>query len=170
MNTVTTITPTERNRFKHIKEHYLNQIEQDWVINVALSILAARHKPGVSLTSPEETMSYLRLHLAQEVREIFALFFLDTQHRVIRFEKMFFGTIDGASIYPRVIVQRALELNAAALIGTHNHPSGVPEPSQSDRLITDKIKKAATLFDIQFLDHIVVSTHGAYSFAEHGLL
>jgi DNA repair protein RadC len=96
--------------------------------------------------------------------------FLDSQHRLIAFERLFRGTIDGASVYPRVVVRRALELNAAAVIFTHNHPSGVPEPSTADINITKRLKDALGLIDVRVLDHIIAGTDGTSSMAESGLL
>ena len=153
-----------------IEEHQLNDIERDYVVNLALTILSNRHAPGKPLTKPEETAHYLQLQLAEYKREVFAMLFLNNQHYILSFEKLFFGTIDGASVYPRIVVQRALELNAAATIAVHNHPSGLAEPSESDKQITEKIKNALALVDIRLLDHFIVSTLGTYSFAEHGLI
>ncbi|WP_375142670.1 JAB domain-containing protein [Methylomonas koyamae] len=95
--------------------------------------------------------------------------FLDNQHKVIACEELFRGTIDGASVYPREVVKTALQHNAAALIFAHNHPSGISQPSQADRVITEKLKSALALIDIRVLDHFVVG-EAVYSFAEHGLL
>ncbi len=98
------------------------------------------------------------------------MIFLDNRHRIIAFEELFQGTIDGASVHPRVIVRRALELNAAAGIMVHNHPSGVAEPSQADIQITDRVKSALAIVDVRILDHIVVSDEETVSLAERGLL
>jgi DNA repair protein RadC len=102
--------------------------------------------------------------------EVFAAIFLDNRHRVLGFEELFFGTIDGASVHPRVVVQRALDLNAAAVIFAHNHPSGVAEPSRSDEALTRRLREALGLVDIRVLDHLVVGSEGIVSFAERGLL
>jgi DNA repair protein RadC len=96
--------------------------------------------------------------------------FLDSQHRLIAFERLFRVTIDGASVYPRVVVRRGLELNAAALILTRNHPSGLPEPSTADTKITQRLKDALALVDVRVLDHVIVGTDGTSSMAEAGLL
>ena len=96
--------------------------------------------------------------------------FLDNRHRVMAFEDLFFGTINGASVHPRVVVQRALEINAAAVIFTHNHPSGISEPSEADRQLTSRLKKALELVDIRVLDHIVVGSDETTSFSERGWL
>lgn len=148
----------------------LTTTEQATVINLALDILTERHSPGQALTSPTDTIKYLRLKLVEYKNEVFAALFLDNRHRVLSFEELFFGTIDGASVHPRVVVQRAMEINAAAVIFAHNHPSGIAEPSRADRAITDRIKQALELVDVRTLDHIVVGAEGTTSFAERGLL
>ena len=125
-------------------------------------------KRGDALTSPEQTKLYLSGILRDKQREEFHVLFLDNQHRVICSEPLFQGTIDSASVYPREIVKRSLEHNAAALILAHNHPSGVAEPSQSDRRITRRISDALALVDIRVLDHFVVGDGEVVSFAERG--
>src|SRR5699024_8527544 len=103
-------------------------------------------------------------------REVFCVLFLDTQHRVIAFDEMFYGTLDSASVYPREVVKRALYYNAGAVILAHNHPSGDPEPSDADRRITDRLTEALGLIDIRVLDHFVIGKEPAVSFAERGLI
>lgn len=125
---------------------------------------------GDILTSPEATRAYLSNELRHYPYEIFACLFLDNQHHILKFEQLFRGTIDGASVYPREVVKKALEHNAAAVIFAHNHPSGISEPSQADRLITDKLRDALALIDIRVLDHFIIGDGLPYSFAEHGLL
>lgn len=137
--------------------------------------MARRHfseiiERGDALTSPEATRAYLSAQLRGYSYEVFACLFLDNQHRVIQFEKLFRGTIDSASVYPREVVKVALSHNAAAVIFAHNHPSGINEPSQSDKHITEKLKQALNLFDIRVLDHFIIGDGEPYSFAEHGLL
>jgi DNA repair protein RadC len=122
------------------------------------------------LTSPEATREYLKLQLCGEPREVFACLFLDNRHRVIRFEPLFFGTIDGASVHPREVVRRAIETNAAAVIFAHNHPSGVAEPSQADLRITQRLKDALALIEVRVLDHLIVGEGPGTSLAERGLL
>ena len=102
-----------------------------------------------------------------ENREIFAVLFLDNQHRVLTFERLFFGTLNAAAVYPRVVVEQALKYHAAAVILTHNHPSGVAEASLADKQITDKLIQALQLIDVRVLDHIIVAGNQCYSFAEH---
>jgi DNA repair protein RadC len=122
------------------------------------------------LTTPDETRNFLRLRLADCRNEVFGCLFLDNRNRIIAVRELFQGTIDGASIYPRVVVQRALEMNAAAIVFFHNHPSGVAEPSHADEAITRRLKAALALVDIRVLDHFVVSAGESVSFAERGLL
>ncbi|MDD5274178.1 MAG: DNA repair protein RadC [Methylovulum sp.] len=137
--------------------------------------MAKRHfkeilQRGNALTSPDITRAYLSAQLRGYNYEVFACLFLDNQHRVIVLEELFRGTIDGASVYPREVAKRALFHNAAAIIFAHNHPSGIAEPSQADRHITDKLRQALNLFDIRVLDHFIIGDGLPYSFAEHGLL
>lgn len=139
------------------------------VINEAESIYAARFVQSEALTSPETAKNYLKFAIGTAEREQFLVVFLDNQHRVITNEILFQGTIDGAAVYPRVVAQKVLQHNAAAVILAHNHPSGLTEPSQADRNITQKIKEALNLLDIRTLDHFIVG-EDIFSFAEHGLL
>jgi DNA repair protein radc len=125
---------------------------------------------GDALTSPEITRFYLSAQLRSYSYEVFACLFLDNQHRIIQLDELFRGTIDGASVYPREVARQALRHNAAAVIFAHNHPSGVSEPSQADKHITEKLKQALALFDIRVLDHFIIGDGEPYSFAEHGLL
>ena len=125
---------------------------------------------GDALTSPGSVRRYLKSQLIGLPHEVFACLFLDNQHRVIAFEELFRGTLDSASVYPREVVKRALAHNAAALILTHNHPSGVSEPSQADLMLTRRLKESLALVDIRVLDHLVVGDGEPVSFAERGLL
>lgn len=125
------------------------------------------HRSDV-LTSPQQTRDYLRTRLAGYPYEVFACLFLDNRHRVIEYEELFRGTIDGASVHPREVVRRSLSHNAAALILAHNHPSGVAEPSQADRAITRRLKSALELVDIRLLDHIIIGSGEISSLAELG--
>jgi DNA repair protein RadC len=121
-------------------------------------------------TSPQATRSYLSAQLRDLRNEAFVALFLDSKHRLIRFQVLFQGTVDGASVHPRVVVQRALELNAAALIIAHNHPSGIAEPSHADLHITQRLREALALVDIRLLDHLVVGDGAVISLAERGAL
>jgi DNA repair protein RadC len=120
--------------------------------------------------SPGAVREYLRLQLAERPHEIFGVLFLDTQHRLICFEEMFRGTLNQTSVYPREVLKQALALNAAAVILTHNHPSGVAEPSRADEHLTRQLSAALALVDIKVLDHVVVGREGTVSFVERGLL
>lgn len=146
-------------------------IQNDPIVRQAIGVLEERlFKRGVALTSPAAVRAYLRLQLAAEPLEVFAVVFLDTRHRVIAYEPMFKGTIDGATVYPRVVVKRALEHNSAAVIFAHNHPSGVSDPSQSDQTLTTLLKSALELIDVRVLDHFIVGEGHPFSFSEAGLL
>ena len=136
----------------------------------AVGILESRLRSTAAFTSPVEVKQYCRLKIGHKKDEHFCCLFLDTKHRLIAFERLFRGTIDGAAVHPRVVVRRALELNAAAVIFTHNHPSGVTEPSSADIKMTKKLKEALGFIDVRVLDHIVAGTADATSMAESGLI
>jgi DNA repair protein RadC len=125
---------------------------------------------GPLLASPKATREFLAAQLCHLEHEVFCCLYLDKRHRLIQFEELFRGTIDGASVHPREIVKLALQRNAAAVIVAHNHPSGVAEPSQADELITQRVKEALGLVDIRLLDHIIVGDGASVSFAERGLI
>lgn len=143
---------------------------EDKAIAKAMAILESRMKTrGISLTSPDAVRDYLRLKIQNLEHEEFHVLFLDNQHQLIEAVPMFRGTIDAAAVYPREVAKTALQLNAAAVIFAHNHPSGLTEPSQADRKITDKLKQALSLFEIRVLDHFIVGDT-FYSFSENGML
>lgn len=158
------------NRIAALRREDLSDTEQASLITLAFEILAARHRPGTVLSSPLETRQYLQLALGTYKNEVFGAVFLDNRHRVLAFEELFFGTVDGTAVYPRVVVQRCLELNAAAVIFTHNHPSGDPQPSRADEVLTQRLKEALAVVDVRVLDHIIVTSVETISFAERGLL
>jgi DNA repair protein RadC len=120
--------------------------------------------------TPAQVKHYVQLQLGALAHEVFAVLFLDAQHRLLHFEQMFRGSLTQTSVYPREIVKRALELNAAALIFAHNHPSGVAEPSRADEHLTQTLKSALALVDVRVLDHLVVGRGAVISFAERALL
>jgi len=122
------------------------------------------------LESPQATEQYLKSVLRDNPHEVFACLFLDTRHRVIAFEELFHGTIDGATVYPRVVAEKALQHRAAALIVAHNHPSGISEPSLADQAITRRLKDALALLDIRLLDHFVIGEGTPVSMAARGLI
>lgn len=140
------------------------------VLEMGRRHLSAAMKTGDLLTSPDLVRSYLSAQLRHQPREVFAVLFLDNQNRLITYEELFFGTIDGASVYPREVVRRALAHNSAAVILAHNHPSGVAEPSQADCRITQRLQAALDLIDVRVIDHMVVGDGEVISFAERGLL
>ncbi len=145
-------------------------INQEHIIAHALSILDSRIRQGDVLASPTDVRNYLKLTLSGRECEYFGIVFLDNRHRVIEFEEMFRGTVDGASVYPREVMKATLQHNAAAVILAHNHPSGVSEPSQADRRITARLKDALALVDVRILDHFIVGDGVPFSFAENGIL
>jgi DNA repair protein RadC len=130
--------------------------------------LEAPSDPRSSLQAPLDAARFFKARLTDLPHEVFCCLFLDTRHRLIRYEELFRGTIDGATVYPREVVKRALQHNASAVILGHNHPSGVSEPSEADRSITLKLAKALALVEIRLLDHLVVSRGGHVSLAERG--
>ena len=140
------------------------------VLEMGRRHLDERLKRGDALSSPAETRRYLSRQLRDYHHEVFACLFLDNRHRVIRFEELFSGTLDGASVYPREVVKRALHHNAAAVILAHNHPSGVAEPSQADHHITHQLKEALALVGVRVLDHIIIGDGEQVSLAERGII
>ena len=142
---------------------------------LALPELARRYfesslPPGEAIRSPADTEAYLQARIRHLGHELFCCLYLDNRHRVLRFDEMFRGTIDGTSVYPREVVKEALAINAAAVILAHNHPSGVAEPSQADERITRRLKAALELVDIRLLDHLIIGDGETTSMARRGLL
>ena len=130
--------------------------------------LAATLERGEAMTDPQAAGRYFAQRLRGRPHEVFAALFLDTRHRALGFEELFHGTLDGAEVHPRVVVQRALALNAAAVIVGHNHPSGNPEPSAADRAVTARLKQALALVDLRLLDHFVIADGPPVSLAARG--
>ena len=150
-----------------------DRADDDAIIARAMQILMERSRTvEFTLTSPEATRDYLKLALTEKQWEVFGAVFLDNRHRVIAYEELFRGTIDGASVYPREVVRAAIAHNAAAVIFAHNHPSGVNQPSQADHRITSRLKESLALIDVRVLDHMIVGGPDTqpYSFAENGML
>ena len=145
-------------------------VTEDDILLMARQLANLRLRRGRALTSPQEVFSHLQTLLADYEHEVFALLMLDSKHRVLGFHELFRGTLDGASVYPREVVKIALQYNAAAMILVHNHPSGDPEPSEADRVLTQKLKEALSLVGVRTLDHIVVGREGCMSMAELGVL
>ena len=140
------------------------------VLEMSRRALREEMQSGDALNSPGAVRDYLQLLLRGRTQEVFMVIFLDAQHRVIAAEELFHGTLTQTSVYPREVVKRALHHNAAATIFAHNHPSGVAEPSQSDRLLTDSLKQALALVDVRVLDHFIIAGTGCLSFAERGMV
>ncbi len=140
------------------------------VLEMGRRYLAEDLQRGDAFESPDQVRRFLIAQLRDEPREVFACLFLDTRHRVIAFERLFHGTLDGASVHPREVLRRALDQGAAAVIFAHNHPSGVAEPSGADIQVTRRLKTALELVDVRVLDHFIVGDGEGCSFAERGLL
>ncbi|MFK0573625.1 RadC family protein [Endozoicomonas sp.] len=140
------------------------------ILELCRRVLRQKVAQSDIITSPKSTREYLQLHFQGLQREEFACLFLDTRHRIIALETLFQGTLNAATVHPREVVKQALLLNAASLILCHNHPSGDPEPSQADIRITQTLKEALQLVDIQVLDHMIVGQGEILSMAEHGLM
>lgn len=141
----------------------------------ALPELARRYyaqslRSGEAIRSPADTEAFLQARMRHLEHELFCCLFLDNRHRVLGFGELFRGTIDGTSVYPREVVKEALNINAAAVILAHNHPSGVAEPSQADERITLRLKSALDLVDIRLLDHFIIGDGRATSLASRGLV
>ncbi|HDS1299526.1 TPA: hypothetical protein QEK30_000844 [Stenotrophomonas maltophilia] len=142
---------------------------EDWTIGRALRILEQRVRgPGPLLSEVATCGAFFRLRLGSEEREHFEAAFLNTRHQLIAVERLFSGTVDGAEVHPRIVVQRALALNASAVLLAHNHPSGNTEPSAADRALTARLKAALVLVDIRLLDHFVVTGAEVVSMASRG--
>ena len=140
------------------------------ILRMAQQLAMSRLSKGRALTEPKQVFSHLQTLLQYHEHEVFALLLLDTKHRIIGFQELFRGTLDGASVYPREVVKIALEHNAAAVRLVHNHPTGDPEPSQADRTLTTTLKNALNMIGTKTLDHIVVGHEGCVSLAERGYL
>ncbi|CAM4007205.1 MULTISPECIES: RadC family protein [Pseudoalteromonas] len=140
------------------------------VLELSRRYMMEQCKRDAVFNSPQSVYDYLTLELRGLQQEIFMVLYLDSQNRLIKEETLFYGTINAASVYPREVVKAALKNNAAALILAHNHPSGIAEPSQADKLITTKLQQALQLVDINILDHIIVGGDNCVSFAERGLI
>lgn len=140
------------------------------VLELARRAMAERLAERTVFEAPDSVKRYLQLHLAGRPHEVFAVLFLDSQHRLIALEELFRGTLNQTSVYPREVVQRALHHHAAALVLAHNHPSGSVEPSRADDALTKTLKAALALVDVRVLDHVIVGPGQALSMAERGLV
>ena len=144
--------------------------DADQILEAARQVIEQKMQRGAEFTSPVVVKDYLRAKLAGFEHEVFAVLFLDTRHRLIDYVEMFRGTIDAAEVHPREVVKQALRLNAAAVIVSHNHPSGNSEPSAADKAMTSLLRQSLALVDIRTLDHVIVAGTRTTSFAERGLL
>ena len=140
------------------------------VVELARRSLARELQQRPALDEPGKVKSFLKLQLGAHAHEVFAVLFLDARHQLLQLEEMFRGTLTQTSVYPREVVKRALDLNAAAVILAHNHPSGAAEPSRADEYLTQALVSALKLVDVRVLDHMVVGHNEVTSFAERGLL
>ena len=150
--------------------HVQGCVKPEEIVSTAATILLDELTGREALTSPTDVAQFLQMALAQEKNEVFAAIFLNNKHQVLSFQPLFNGTIDGAAVYPRVVVQQALACNAAAVIFAHNHPSGCCEPSRADQQITKRLSDALALIDVRVLDHFVVSRSEWVSLAERGMV
>ncbi|MCR8956745.1 DNA repair protein RadC [Variovorax sp. S2] len=140
------------------------------VLELARRAMAERLKERAVFDSPGAVKEYLQMHIGSRPYEVFAVLFLDAQHRLIVLEELFRGTLAQTSVYPREVVMRALHHNAAAVVLSHNHPSGSIEPSRADESLTQTLRAALSLIDVRVLDHVIVSAGQSFSMAEKGLL
>lgn len=148
----------------------LSDQQVDILVDIACLLLAKRGQREDGVTSPNDAKRILKAFIGKEKNEVFVAIYLDNKHRMLSMVKHFHGTIDSASVYPRVIMQKSLELGAAAILIGHNHPAGLPDPSMADRQITKRLQEALHYCDVRILDHIIVTTRDTYSFAENGLM
>lgn len=145
-------------------------LTDEQIVALATQILHAQLERGESMSDPAKAGLYLTARLRGEAREKFVMLFMDSRHRVVGYEELFAGTIDGAEVHPREVVKAALRFNAAAVIAAHNHPSGNPEPSAADRAVTARLKQALALVDVRLLDHFVIGDGPAVSMAARGMV
>jgi DNA repair protein RadC len=148
----------------------LASVPDSEIIEAALNILTKRLSRGSLLSSPRAARDYLALRFGGVEHEVFSAIYLTKRHQVIACEELFRGTLDGAAVHPRIVVKQALRHNAAALVISHNHPSGQIDSSQADELITARLKAALDLIDVKLIDHIITSGGASLSFAERGLI
>jgi DNA repair protein RadC len=161
-------TPADLQRIKGLGP--AKRAELAAVLEIARRSLAQPLSDAPVFDRPQAVKDYVALHLRGLPHEVFAVLFLDTQHRLLALEELFRGTLAQTSVYPREVVKRALALNAGAAILAHNHPSGAAEPSRADEFLTTSIRSALQLVDVRLLDHLVVGGQDVVSFAERGLL
>jgi DNA repair protein RadC len=147
-----------------------NKSADDLCIEKAMKILAQRISSATCFDNPGDVSKYLMMQASKKTHECFSVFFLDAQNKLITLEEMFRGTLTQTSVYPKEIVTRALELKAASVLFSHNHPSGSVQPSRADEALTHTLKASLKLVDVVVLDHIIVTSSASFSMAAHGLL
>ena len=140
------------------------------VLELSRRAMAEQLQVREAMNQPDLVQGYVQLHLAHRSHEVFGVLFLDAQHRLIRFAEMFRGTLTQTSVYPREVVQQALQWGASAVVLAHNHPSGAVQPSHADHLLTQTLRDALALVDIRVLDHVIVGPGQALSMAQQGWL
>ena len=163
----------EADKTRFTQQHGLGEakyVQLQAVLEMSRRHMESTLQKGDAFTDSQATQFYFKQRLRHHQQEVFACLFLDNQNQLIKFEELFFGTINNASVYPREIIKKALQHNAAALIVGHNHPSGIAEPSQADKKITERIKSALDLIDVRLLDHIIVGDAETVSLAQQGYL
>lgn len=148
---------------------YLFTSEEKKILKQAEDIISSKIKKTTCFASPNITKDFVLNHLVHNEREVFSVLLLDQQHRLISVEDLFFGSVNSATVIPREVVKVALLKNASAVILAHNHPSGLPTPSEADKNITRRINNALQLIEVRVLDHIIAGVNGSYSFAEHNI-
>lgn len=161
--------PSDENRFVRLTPACLSKSEKSSVVALALNVLTSRCRPRRAFAAPEDIERFLQLKLGGRRDEVFGIIFLDTRHRLIRVVELIQGAVDGAAVHTRVVVRKALDNNAAALVLFRNHP-GIAEPSEADRNIIQRLSRALELIDVRLLDHIVVTDGSYVSLAERGLI
>ncbi|MGQ5270115.1 JAB domain-containing protein [Xanthomonas arboricola] len=155
-------------RTQDLKAQYQLQMDEEGILLAAATILEQRLQRQGRIDSPDQAGDYLIARCAHLSHEVFGVVFLDTKHHILATEHLFFGTIDSCEVHPRVVAKRALDLNAAAVILFHNHPSGNPEPSNADQQITDRLTQVLALLDIRVLDHLIIGGRQHTSLAARG--
>ena len=149
---------------------YTFKTEEEIIASAKYIMEKSFKKTGCLIDTVNASGEYFQLRLANNEREVFSVMFLNAKHQMIACEDLFFGTVNGASVYPREVLKRAMHHNAVAVVLAHNHPSGNTEPSTSDKAITERLKSLLEVVDVNLLDHIIVSPLGWLSFAEGGIL
>lgn len=166
----TPAVPSDENRFARLTPACLSKSEKSSVVALALNVLASRCRPGRAFAAPEDIERFLQMKLGGRRNAVFGIILLDTRHRLIRVVELIQGRVDGSAVHPRVVVRKALDNNAAAIVLFHQHASGIAEPSEADRKITERLGPALELIDVRLLDHIVVTDGSFVSLAERGFV